>query len=72
MPVVRSEKAKSRRKNQVKSRSIVSAIYHQSHVIVSRWCYDFSGELEVNLMSPVSSPCRTLAPGLYGSEIGGL
>jgi hypothetical protein len=34
--------------------------------------YDFSDELEVNPMLPMSSPCRTLAPGLYGSEIGGL
>jgi hypothetical protein len=33
---------------------------------------NFSGKLEVNLMLPVSSPCRTLNPGLYGSEIGGL
>jgi hypothetical protein len=33
---------------------------------------DFFGELEVNLTLPVSSPCRTLAPGLYGFEIRGL
>jgi hypothetical protein len=33
---------------------------------------DFSGELEVNPTLPVSSPYRTLAPGLYGSEIGDL
>jgi hypothetical protein len=33
---------------------------------------DFSDELEVNLTLPVSSPCRSLPPGHYGSEIGGL
>jgi hypothetical protein len=32
----------------------------------------FSGEFKVNPMLPVSFPCHTLAPGLYGSEIGGL
>jgi hypothetical protein len=33
---------------------------------------DFSDELEVNPTLPVSSSCRTLAPGLYGSKIGDL
>jgi hypothetical protein len=41
------------------------------HIYVDQ-CYDFFGEIEVNPTSPVSSPCHTLAPGLYGSEIRGL
>jgi hypothetical protein len=34
--------------------------------------YNFSDELEVNLTSLVSSPCRTLSVELCGSKIGGL
>jgi hypothetical protein len=56
----------------MKNQSVASAIYRRSLVIVSHQCYDFFSELEVNPISPVSSHCRTLAPGLYGSEIGGL
>jgi hypothetical protein len=56
----------------MKNRSVASTIYRRSLVIVSHRYYDFFSELEVNLTSPVSSHCRTLAPGLYGSKIGGL
>jgi hypothetical protein len=72
VPVVRSQGPNHRRKNHVESRSVASAIYHRSLTIVFHWGCDFSSKPEVNPMSPVSSPCRTLAPGLYGSEIGGL
>jgi hypothetical protein len=71
MSVVRSQKINSRTKNHVKSRSVASPIYRQSHIVVSHRCYDFSRELEVNTMSPVSSSYRTLAPGPYESEIRG-
>jgi hypothetical protein len=60
------------RKNHIKTQSVASAIYHRSLDVVSCQGCDFSGELEVNPTSPVSSPCRTLALGLYGSKIGGL
>jgi hypothetical protein len=40
--------------------------------IISHQGCDFSYELEVDPTLPVSSPCCTLAPGLYGSKIGGL
>jgi hypothetical protein len=72
VPVMRSQGPKHRRKTDVESQSVSSTIYRQSLATVSYWDCDFSGELEVNLTSPVSSPCCTLTPGLYGSEIGGL
>jgi hypothetical protein len=72
LPVVRSQKSTSRRKNHVESPSVASAIYHQSPTIVSYRCCDFFDELEVNLTSLVSSPYHALPPGLYGSEIRGL
>jgi hypothetical protein len=49
-----------------------STIYHRSLTVVSHRGYDFSNELEVNPTSPMSSPCHTLAPELYRSEIAGL
>jgi hypothetical protein len=72
VPVVRSQGPNHRRKNYVESQSVASAIHHQSLTIVSCFGCNFSGEVEVNPTSLVSSPCRTLAPGLYGFEIGGL
>jgi hypothetical protein len=69
---MRSQGPNHRRKNHIKNRSVASTIYRQILVIVSHRGNDFSGELEVNPTSLVSSPCRTLAPGLYRSEIGGL
>jgi hypothetical protein len=72
VPVVRSQKPKQRKKNQVKTQFVSSVIYRQNLAIISRRCYDFFGEFEVNPTSLVSSTYRTLAPGLYGSEIKGL
>jgi hypothetical protein len=72
VPVVRSQVPNHKRKNHVESRYVASAIYRRSRTIVSHRSCDFSGKPEVNLMSPVSSPRRTLSPGLYGSKIGGL
>jgi hypothetical protein len=72
MPVMRSQRPNHRKKNHIETRSVASAIYRRSLIIVSHWGCNFSGELEVNLILPVSSPCRTLVPRLYGSEIGGL
>jgi hypothetical protein len=69
--VVRSQGPNHRRKNHVENRSVASIIYRQSLLIHSRRGYDFSGEFEVNPMLPVSSPCRIVAHGLYGSKIGG-
>jgi hypothetical protein len=69
---MRSQGSNHRRKNHAKSQSIASAIYHQSPTVVTHRGYDFFDELEVNPMSLVSSPCYTLALGLYGSRIGGL
>jgi hypothetical protein len=54
-------KTNSREKNHVESRSIASAIYHRSLAIISHQGCNFFGELEVNLTSLVSFPCRTLA-----------
>jgi hypothetical protein len=73
-PLVSREKPKPNhmRKNHVESRHVAFTIYHRSPTFVSRQCYDFFGELEVNPMSLVSSPCRTLTPELYGSKIRGL
>jgi hypothetical protein len=69
---VRGHEPNHRRKNHVKSQFVASIIYHRSLAIVSHLGCDFFGELEVNPTSPVSSPCHTLTPGLYGSEIEGL
>jgi hypothetical protein len=66
--VVRSQGTNHRRKNHVKTQSVALAFYHRSLAIVSRQDCDFSGELEVNPTSPVSSPCCTLSPRLYSSE----
>jgi hypothetical protein len=71
VPVVRNQGPNHRRKNHIKSRSVASTIYRRRLTVVSRRGCDFSGELEVNPTSSVSSPYRTLAPGLYESEIGG-
>jgi hypothetical protein len=68
VPVVRSQGPNHRRKNHVETRSIASTIYHWNLVVVTHQGSDFSGELEVNSLSPMSSPCCTLALGLYGSE----
>jgi hypothetical protein len=70
--VVRSQWPNHRRKNHVKSLSVATAIYRWSLTIVFHQDCDFFSELEVNPMSPVSSPYHTLTPGLYGSEIGAL
>jgi hypothetical protein len=70
--VVRIQGPNHRRKNHVESQSIALAIYHRTLAVVSHQGCDFFDELEVNPTSPVSSPCRTLALGLYWSEIGAL
>jgi hypothetical protein len=68
--VVRSQGSNHRKKNHVETQSVASVIYRQSLAIVSRRAATFPAN-EVNPTLPVSSPCRTLALGLYGSEIGG-
>jgi hypothetical protein len=70
--VVRSQKSIHRKKNHVESQSVTSAIYRQTLTVVSRRGCNFSRELKVNPTSTVSSPCRTLSPKLYRSEIRGL
>jgi hypothetical protein len=72
VPIVRSQVPNHRRKNHVESWSVASTIYRWSLTVVSHWGCNFFGKLEVNPTSPVSSSYRTLAPRLYGSEIGGL
>jgi hypothetical protein len=69
--VVRSQEPNHRKKNHVETQSVASAIYRQNLAVVSHRAATF-GELEVNPTLPVSSPCRTLTPELYGSEIEGL
>jgi hypothetical protein len=69
VPVVRSQKPNSRRKNHVESRYVASDIYRQSLAVISHRCCDFSDEHEVHSMSLVSSSCRNLTPRLYGSKI---
>jgi hypothetical protein len=48
--------------------SSLPPLFQSLRVVSHRGCY-FSGKLKVNPTSPVSSPCRTLTPGLYGYEI---
>jgi hypothetical protein len=72
MPVMKSQGPNHRRKNHVKSWFVASSIYRWSLTIVSHQDCDFSGVHGVNTTSPMSSPCCTLAPRLYRSEIGGL
>jgi hypothetical protein len=72
MPVMRSQRPNHRKKNHIKTRSVASAIYRRSLIVVSHQGCNFSGELEVNPTLPVRSSFRNLAPGLYGSEIGGV
>jgi hypothetical protein len=59
VPVMRSQGPNHRRKNHIEGRSVASTIYRRSLTIVSHRGCDFISELEVNPMSPVSSPCRT-------------
>jgi hypothetical protein len=70
--VMRCKEPNHRKKNHVETGYVASAIYCRSLDVVSHQGCDFSGELEVNPTSLVSSPYRTLTVGLYGSEIGGL
>jgi hypothetical protein len=72
VPIVRSQGPNHRRMNHIESRFVASVIYHRSLPVVSRRGCDFFSELKVDLTSPVSSPCHTLTPGLYGSKIRGL
>jgi hypothetical protein len=68
MPVMRSQGPNHRRNNHVESRFVASAICHQSLTVVSHRGCNFFSELEIDLTSPVSSPCHTLTLGLYGSK----
>jgi hypothetical protein len=70
VPVVKSQRPNHRKKES--RQNLICSLRNlspKSCCCSSPGC-DFSDELEVNPALPVSSPCRTLASGLYGYEIG--